>query len=87
MGELLDAYLAALGAAGVKGYTREMAERHFDLGVCDYARFVSGRFSWGSRESYEKAKDQENMGMIRRSYEDAKGLARRTEEALTRLGY
>jgi hypothetical protein len=71
----------------VKGYTREMAERHFDLGVCDYARFVSGRFSWGSGESYEKAKDQENMGMIRRSYEDAKGLARRTEEALTRLGY
>ena len=47
---LIDGYLAALaevrGAAAVKlsPYPRELALRHFRLAICDYGRFIMGRF-------------------------------------------
>ena len=37
---LIEGYLAALAARGVRDYARDVAMRHFHLATVDYARFV-----------------------------------------------
>lgn len=85
--KLIEDYLGYLKDDGVI-YDKEIAIEHFNLGVCDYARFMFGRF-WGSAtpETFEKKKDNENVALVNRNIEAAEALIKRVDEALTFLKY
>lgn len=80
---LIDAYLDALAANGVMGYTRDEAMRHFHLATVDYARFVVARF-WGgaSAEAFEKRAANPNVCLPNRNVEAALGFAERADQSL-----
>ena len=63
---LIDGYLAALKAARgpeAAEYPRELAMRHYTLGVVDYGRFIVGRFwSAATPESFAKKANSPNSG-------------------------
>jgi len=75
---LIDAYLAALaearGVAAVKRspYPRELALRHFRLAICDYGRFIMGRF-WAAAtpERFAAAAASPNVVLANRNLASA----------------
>lgn len=75
---LVDGYLAILaearGAAATASspYPREMALRHFRLAVCDYGRFIMGRF-WGAAtpERFSAAAASPNVVLANRNLASA----------------
>ncbi|GMH94717.1 hypothetical protein TrST_g5807 [Triparma strigata] len=82
---LIDYYIEVLKGEGVE-YSKDQAMEHFNLGLCDYARFMLGRF-WGSSTpaTFEGKKDNENVALVNRDIECAEQFIKRVEEALTSL--
>ena len=95
---LVDHYLAALERARssnasrglqspedqqLRPYPREQALRHYRLAICDYGRFVMGRF-WGSAtpESFRKAAASPNVVLVNRNFEAALRFIERIHECL-----
>jgi Ser/Thr protein kinase RdoA (MazF antagonist) len=83
---LIDAYLAELAAArgaSASLYPRDLALRHFRLGVCDYGRFVMGRF-WASAtpESFAANAPNPNVVLANRNVAAALHLVERVHECL-----
>ena len=86
---LLDAYLDALAAArgaDTVPYPRELALRHFRLGICDYGRFMMGRF-WGaaSPESFARQADRPNVALMNRNLASALRFVERLSQYLTHV--
>ena len=88
--KLIDGYLAALAeklkaarGADAPEYPRELALRHFRLGVVDYGRFVVGRF-WtaATPESFAAKADSPNSGLWNRRVDAALGLVARIDRYL-----
>lgn len=79
---LLDGYLDAVAAAGAT-YPREVALRHYRLGVVDYGRFVLGRF-WGSAspEAFAAKAGKVNIGLVNRDVAAALAFADRVSRYL-----
>ena len=78
---LLDGYLAALATArgaDAVPYPRELALRHFRLGMVDYGRFMVGRF-WGgaSPESFARQADKPNVALMNRNLASALSFVER----------
>ena len=63
---------AAPAIAAVAPYPRELALRHYRLALCDYGRFVMGRF-WGTAtpERFAKAAHSPNVVLANRNLESA----------------
>ena len=83
---LLDGYLDALAEArpeGAAAYPRELALRHYQLGVVDYGRFVVGRF-WTNptAESFAAKADSPNSGLWNRRVDAALAFVERIDRCL-----
>ena len=83
--ELVDHYLQTLQELLPEGqtYPRDVALRQYRLGVCDYGRFVAGRF-WktATPETFEKRKDSPNTTLINRNVAAAMAFIDRMERYL-----
>ena len=75
-----------MGCSFCFGPFSDLAMEHFNLGLCDYARFMLGRF-WGSSTpaTFSTKKDNENVALVNRDIECAEQFIKRVEEALTSL--
>ena len=87
---LIDGYLAALAAArgphADTQYPREIALKHYRLGVVDYGRFIVGRF-WtaATPETFAAKANSPNSGLWNRSVEAALGFVERIDRCLGQL--
>ena len=87
---LIDGYLAAFAAAcrphTAAEYPREVALKHYQLGVLDYARFVVGSLWAASTPDTMAANaNSPNVGLFNRSIEAALGFVARIDRYLERL--
>eukprot|EP01052_Picozoa_sp_SAG31_P021190 SAG31_NODE_1626_length_7710_cov_28.409933_5_plen_432_part_00 len=93
--QLLEAYLSSLTPpngtlvrteAKAGFYPREVALRHYKLGLCDYARFVCSRF-WtdASPETFASRADRPNTTLVNRSVDAALCFVQRVDAALADL--
>ena len=83
---LIDGYLAALADArgsDAPTYPREVALRHYRLGLVDYGRFVVGRF-WtsASPDTFAAKADNQNVVLVNRNVEAALGFVARMDKCL-----
>lgn len=87
---LIDSYLAAFAAARGQNaaveYPREVALKHYQLGVLDYARFVVGSLWAASTPDTMAANaNSPNVGLFNRSVEAALGFVARIDRYLEQL--
>ena len=83
---LVDYYLEALAArrgSGAAPYPREAALRHYRLAVCDYGRFVIGRF-WrdATPASFAANAAKPNVVLANRNLASALRFVERISECL-----
>lgn len=83
---LVDHYLSELETLlpSGKSYPRDVALQHYRMAVCDYCRFVLGRF-WktATPAAFEKSKNSPNTTLINRNVKAAMAYLDRVERYLT----